>query len=77
MFYLFIFSSNCSFSANDQQGVGRVYLYFLAVGTTPVFLSDIEGPKKNLSQFGASLAFGRPFPSSTLVLAVSATSDGK
>lgn len=41
----------------------------------PVYLSDILGPKMNLSQFGSSLAFGKPFQSKSLVLAVGATSN--
>lgn len=67
--------TNCTFSSNDHQGIGRVHLYFLGIGGMPVYLSDILGPKMNLSQFGSSLAFGKPFQSKSLVLAVGATSN--
>lgn len=74
-------NKDCSYSKDDIQSVGRIYLFQFALTGTPQPLTTITG-HKTFMKLGSSLAVGNPYNDSFVnkdndMLAVSATTLSK
>lgn len=74
-------NKDCSYSKDDIQSVGRIYLFQFALTGTPQPLTTITG-HKTFMKLGSSLAVGNPYNNSFVnkdndMLAVSATTLSK